>query len=141
MSQERAKDAREAAMKSWFLWRNLDPGELCLSLLGACIADPWILDSPYYPTPFARMNLARLFLELADYTSALEILQQVENENDEDAEIWYLSGYTWYLLGEQREKGGKTDEQESKEECWSEGKLCFENYLKVSCFVYGRSKY
>jgi hypothetical protein len=61
----------------------------------------------------------------------------LEGQDDEAFEVWYLSGWAWYLLGEEREKGGAKEDEETKEECWSEAKLCFENYLKVSfCFTH-----
>lgn len=81
------------------------------------------------------MALAKLLLELSLHSAALEILQQLENEDDEDAEVWYLSGWAWWLLGEERGPGRRTGDDESREECWSEGKLCLENYLRV-CFIF-----
>lgn len=71
-------------------------------------------------------------LELSLHASALEILQRLENEDDEDPEVWYLSGWAWWLLGESRpEEAPSTGEEESRAECWSEGKLCLENYMRV----------
>jgi hypothetical protein len=52
-------------------------------------------------------------------------------EDDEDSEMWYLSGWAWWLLGEERAKVLATETEESKEECWSESKLCLENYMRV----------
>lgn len=89
------------------------------------------IDSPSYPPYHTRLALARLFLELSLHSNALEILQRLENEDDEDGEIWYLSGWAWWLLGEEREENESTPEEESRGECWSEAKLCLENYLKV----------
>lgn len=66
------------------------------------------------------------------YSSALEILQRLENEDDEDPEIWYMSGWAWWLLGEERGEQESTGEEESRDECWSEGRLCLENFLRVS---------
>lgn len=92
------------------------------------------VDSPFYPPPSARLSCAKLFLELSQHVPALEILQTLEGEDDEDSETWYLSGWAWWLLGESRAGKPSTDTEESKEECWSEAKLCLENYLKVSTF-------
>ena len=89
-------------------------------------------DAPDYPPSSARLTLAKLLLELSEHVSALEILNRLENEDDEDSEIWYLSGWAWWLLGESRAGKETTEEEESQAECWSEAKLCLENYLKVS---------
>lgn len=89
-------------------------------------------ESPQYPPSSTRLSLAKLLLELSLYASSLEILQRLENEDDEDAEVWYLSGWAWWLLGEHRGDAPRSEEEESREECWSEGKLCLENYLRVS---------
>ncbi|ORY73443.1 hypothetical protein BCR35DRAFT_307195 [Leucosporidium creatinivorum] len=115
MSQERPDDAKKAAVQGWELWRDL----------GA--------DSEHYPPASARLNLAKLLLELSMHAEALEILQRLENEDDEDSEVWYLSGWAWWLLGESRpEEAPSTDEEESRGECWSEGKLCLENYMRLN---------
>jgi predicted Zn-dependent protease len=84
-----------------------------------------------YPPAQSRLTCAKLFLELSAHVPALEILQRLENEDDEDPEVWYLSGWAWWLLGEERGEAASTDEEESREECWSEAKLCLQNYLTV----------
>lgn len=89
-------------------------------------------DSEHYPPAQARLNLAKLLLELSMHAEALEILQRLENEDDEDSEVWYLSGWAWWLLGESRPEGApSTEDEESRAECWSESKLCLENYMRV----------
>lgn len=90
-------------------------------------------ESPQYPPYSTRLSLAKLLLELSLHASALEILQRLENEDDEDPEIWYLSGWAWWLLGESRGVDSEENlDEENQGECWSEGKLCLENYLRVS---------
>ena len=70
---------------------------------------------------------------MSEYAPALQVLQRLENEDDEDLEIWYLSGWSWWLLGESRgEDWEGEDGEEGREECWSEGRLCLENFLRVS---------
>ncbi|GAA5875881.1 hypothetical protein JCM16303_004032 [Sporobolomyces ruberrimus] len=114
LSQQRESDAKEAADKGYSLWKNLEN------------------NSPLYPPPSARLSCAKLFLELSLHVPALEILQTLEGEDDEDSETWYLSGWAWWLLGKSRAEQPTADQdQESKEECWSEAKLCLENYLKI----------
>jgi hypothetical protein len=90
------------------------------------------IDSASYPPYSTRLGMAHLLLELSLHSSALEILQRLENEDDEDGGIWYLSGWAWWLLGEERADVESTGEEESKAECWSESRLCLENYLRVS---------
>ncbi|SCZ90379.1 BZ3500_MvSof-1268-A1-R1_Chr1-3g01953 [Microbotryum saponariae] len=124
LSQQRPLDASEAATQSWSLWRNLDA------------------ESPSYPPSSSRLALAQLLLELQRFSDALEVLQRLEMEDDEDPEVWYLSGWSWWLLGSSREEGANKGDGavgtiegeeavESKEECWSEARLCMENYLKL----------
>ncbi|GAA6006428.1 hypothetical protein JCM10207_004931 [Rhodosporidiobolus poonsookiae] len=113
LSQQREDDARQALHRGWEIWRNMDN------------------DSPLYPPAPSRLTCAKLFLELSEHTAALEILNRLENEDDEDTEVWYLSGWAWWLLGEARGDKPSTEEEESREECWSEAKLCLENYLKL----------
>lgn len=91
-------------------------------------------ESHLYPPAQSRLTCAKLFLELSAHVPALEILQRLENEDDEDPEVWYLSGWAWWLLGEDRGEASSTDEEESREECWSEAKLCLQNYLTVRFF-------
>ena len=137
LSQQRESDAKEAADQGYSLWKNLENSMFLLSCtLVAMIRRTHNLvssiDSPFYPPPSARLSCAKLFLELSQHVPALEILQTLEGEDDEDSETWYLSGWAWWLLGESRDGRPSTETEESKEECWSEAKLCLENYLKVS---------
>ncbi|GAA6011139.1 hypothetical protein JCM8202_003912 [Rhodotorula sphaerocarpa] len=115
LSQQREGDAKEALHRGWELWRNLEN------------------DSPQYPPAPSRLTCAKLFLELSEHVPALEILNRLEDEDDEDSEVWYLSGWAWWLLGESRGEApaAEDDEVESREECWSESRLCLENYLRL----------
>ena len=66
------------------------------------------------------------------HVSALEVLHQLDGEDDENPEVWYLSGWAWWLLGESRgDKAAVAEDEESQAECWSEAKLCLQNYLTV----------
>lgn len=66
------------------------------------------------------------------HVSALEVLHQLEGEDDENPEVWYLSGWAWWLLGEARgAQESVAEDEESQGECWSEAKLCLQNYLTV----------
>lgn len=134
LSQLREDDAKEAANKGYSLWKNIENSEsslLSLPFLYQIDRLPHMTDSPLYPPPAARLSCAKLFLELSQHVPALEILQTLEGEDDEDSETWYLSGWAWWLLGESRGDKASSANEESKEECWSEAKLCLKNYLKV----------
>ncbi|KAM0793160.1 hypothetical protein ACM66B_000634 [Microbotryomycetes sp. NB124-2] len=120
LSQQRPIEAKDAAIKGWSLWRDLGPEDAA------------------FPPASARLTLSKILIELELYESALEILNVLEQEDDEDQEMWYLSGWAWHLLGESR--AGQTlveqvdDEEERPEtqaECWSESKLCLENYMRL----------
>lgn len=129
ISQQRSDDALQAAQECWKLWRTLDN------------------DDPAYPPSSTRQSLARLFIELKQFADALEILQGLEMEDDEDTDMWYLSGWAWWLLGEVRQEKGVADGEEPPKECWNESRLALENYLKVrldatafvACLAYARS--
>ncbi|KAK4054832.1 hypothetical protein OIV83_000756 [Microbotryomycetes sp. JL201] len=121
LSQQRPTEAKDAAIKGWSLWRDLGP------------------EDPAFPPASARLTLAKILIELELYESALEVLNLLEQEDDEDQEMWYLSGWAWHLLGESRagtssEATSDEDEDERPEtqaECWSESKLCLENYMRL----------
>ncbi|GAA5913189.1 hypothetical protein JCM8208_001696 [Rhodotorula glutinis] len=114
LSQQREEDAKTALTQGWELWRNSEP------------------ESPIFPPAASRLTCAKLFLELGVHVSALEVLHQLEGEDDENPEVWYLSGWAWWLLGESRgDKSTVGEDEESQAECWSEAKLCLQNYLTL----------
>jgi hypothetical protein len=138
LSQQRDEDAKQALHRGWELWRNLENGaHVSPPLLGPL--EPrkltwhrsFVPDSPLYPPAPSRLTCAKLFLELSEHVPALQILNRLEDEDDEDSEVWYLSGWAWWLLGESRGEQPKEDDVEGRGECWSESRLCLENYLRV----------
>jgi tetratricopeptide (TPR) repeat protein len=58
------------------------------------------------PSYAVRIGLARLLIETAQYESAIEVLERLQAEDDELPDLWYLGGWTLFLLGE-RERGSK----------------------------------
>ena len=134
LSQERQEDAKAAILQGWSLFRELEAG-LCFLYYSTRRTNFPSTDSEDYPPYSTRLSYAQRLLEVSEYSFALEVLQRLENEDDEDIEIWYLSGWSWWLLGTERGVSN-LEEQESKEECWSEGKLCLENFLRVSCIAH-----
>jgi tetratricopeptide (TPR) repeat protein len=58
------------------------------------------------PSYAVRIGLARLLIETAQYESAIEVLERLQAEDDQLPDLWYLGGWTLFLLGE-RERGRK----------------------------------
>ena len=79
MSQDKAEEAKEVFMKGYQLWKDLDAIE------ESC------------PSYHFRLNAARLFIEMNNYENAIDVLEKLIKENDEDIEVWYLFGLTYYL--------------------------------------------
>ncbi|KAF8656253.1 hypothetical protein AX16_002689 [Volvariella volvacea WC 439] len=93
MSQQRPDDAKQCLEKVWAAWKDLD------------------LDDPKLPPIGVRLQLAKLFIELALYSPALLVLQGVMASDDQEVEAWYLEGWCFFLMMEHaQEKGGKFDE-------------------------------
>jgi predicted Zn-dependent protease len=118
LSQSRPDDARESLDKAWSLWRDALP------------------DSPIIPPFPSRLAFARLLLECELYGPAIEVLQGLEGENDEDMEVQYLLGLAWSLLGEAKATDKQlvagSDRQEDVDECKEEARGSLETFLKVS---------
>ena len=55
------------------------------------------LEIPLYAQ---RLSTAKLCIELELYEEALNVLETLLAEDDGDAEIWYLLGWTYYLTQE-----------------------------------------
>lgn len=133
LSQQRENDAKEALHRGWDLWKDLENGTFVLTFPGADDLTDALrpADSPQYPPAPSRLTCVKLFLELSEHVPALQILNRLEDEDDEDSEVWYLSGWAWWTLGETRRPDAQDEEVESQAECWSESRLCLENYLRV----------
>lgn len=71
--------------------------------------------------PYAeRINLVKLLIEIELYPKALEVLETMEREDEENVELWYLYTCAYYH-----------DTEESKEESWKSAKECAEMCLKL----------
>ncbi|KAI9218913.1 hypothetical protein BC828DRAFT_387389 [Blastocladiella britannica] len=57
-------------------------------------------EPPTIPAFDARIAAARLCVELGLYGRALDVLGVCAGEFDESVDVWYLMGWTYYLIGE-----------------------------------------
>jgi tetratricopeptide (TPR) repeat protein len=78
-----------------------------------------ILDSNP-PTYEARISLVKLLLEVEMYSPALEVLETVQREDEENVELWYLYTCAYYH-----------GNQEEKEDNWKNARECADICLKL----------
>ncbi|KAK9723041.1 hypothetical protein K7432_002197 [Basidiobolus ranarum] len=105
LSQQRNDEAKEAVEKSMSLWIKLEPGH------------------PGIPNYDARIGLVKLLMEMGLFEGALNVLEGLQKEDDEVVELWYLYGWAYYLLGED-----KSDEE--KVGNWEDARECLESAIK-----------
>jgi tetratricopeptide (TPR) repeat protein len=72
------------------------------------------------PTYEARISLVKLLLEVEMYSQALEVLETVQREDEENVELWYLYTCAYYH-----------GNQEDKEESWKSARECADICLKL----------
>lgn len=53
-----------------------------------------VIDINALPPWNFRVQTAKLFIELEQYEPAANVLAQLNDEHDEDAEVWYLLGFS-----------------------------------------------
>jgi predicted Zn-dependent protease len=100
LSQTRVEDATSLLQQSLSKW---------LGVRGAIIP------------PYAeRINLVKLLIEIELYSEALEVLQTMQREDEENVELWYLYTCAYYH-----------DTNESKDGNWKSAKECAEMCLKL----------
>ncbi|KAI1180511.1 TPR domain-containing protein [Nemania sp. FL0916] len=91
ISQSRFDDAKAALNRSLELWKDLPP------------EDPSVPDFP------SRVGLSRLLMEVEMEQEALEVLERLVGEDDQSVEVWYLGGWSLYVMGE-KQKVNKAEE-------------------------------
>ncbi|KAI8815659.1 uncharacterized protein EV422DRAFT_548602 [Fimicolochytrium jonesii] len=152
MSQCRPDDARKSLETSMDIWINSIPQPILASEQQQQASSS---SSPSHPTPPAippypaRINLTKLLLELSMHDRALAVLKTIEEENDEDLELWYLYGYCLYRMGGGRgavPQDGDYDNDDldsdvagpavevaddRKKELWNEAAECFEHFMQL----------
>ncbi|KAF2973029.1 hypothetical protein GQX73_g542 [Xylaria multiplex] len=91
ISQSRFDDAKAALTRSLELWKDLLP------------EDPSVPDFP------SRVGLSRLLMEVEMEQEAIEVLERLVGEDDQSVEVWYLGGWSLYVMGE-KQKDNKAEE-------------------------------
>ncbi|OLL24647.1 putative assembly chaperone of rpl4 [Neolecta irregularis DAH-3] len=104
ISQQRMEEAKQAIQKS-------------LSMISEIRAD-----NP--PTYSSRISLSRVLIEVGEYTSALEMLSNLQKEDDEIVDLWYLYGWCFFIsvkecVDEEERKATLQDARECLEICES----------------------
>ncbi|KAJ2162136.1 hypothetical protein GGF46_000878 [Coemansia sp. RSA 552] len=110
LSQSRQDDARECLGKSMSLWADKDQN-----------------DPAQIPSYDNRLALVRLLLELDDKEKALGLLERLQKEDDENVDLWYLYGWTYYLQGE-----GAVQESDERAEVLGSARECFRQAIKLA---------
>jgi tetratricopeptide (TPR) repeat protein len=77
ISQQNPEDALLQLTRSYEIWKELEPEDI---------------DSPSYD---ARVAASKLFVELEAYEMGAEVLESLLEDNDEDAETWYLCAFCY----------------------------------------------
>lgn len=81
----------------------------------------WLGKSESKPPSYSeRMSQVKLLLEVELYEKALEVLETMQREDEENVELWYLYTCTYYH-----------NPEESKEENWKSAWECAEMCLKL----------
>lgn len=93
ISQSRIDDAKAALLRSMEIWRDL-PTE-----------DPSVPDFP------SRVSLARLLMEVELEQDALEVLERLVGEDDHSVEVWYLGGWSLYVMGDKQRTDKKGEDE------------------------------
>ncbi|KAJ2914070.1 hypothetical protein MD484_g6335, partial [Candolleomyces efflorescens] len=108
MSQQKPEDAKQCLEQAWSVWKDCEP------------------DDPKLPPIPTRLNLVKLFIELALYTPALLVLHGIMSSDDQDVEAWYLEGWCFYLMSEQAKESGGTYDELTWEELAKDSRDCLE---------------
>ncbi|KAJ1959593.1 hypothetical protein IWQ62_004546 [Dispira parvispora] len=82
LSQQRTSEAKDALLKSLALWQNKG------------------VTDPDYPSYDVRIGTTKLLLELGLFDEALRILGELQKEDDQTVDLWYLYGWTYYCMAE-----------------------------------------
>ncbi|KAI9728635.1 MAG: hypothetical protein M1828_002741 [Chrysothrix sp. TS-e1954] len=84
ISQKRHDEARQALQRSMEMWQDLAP------------------EHPDVPDYSTRISLSRLLMEVGMMDPAIQVLDRLTKEDDGSVEAWYLGGWCYYLMAEER---------------------------------------
>jgi hypothetical protein len=90
-----------------------------------------LVDDAQVPAVPARLSLTRLFLELAMYQEALNVLTGIIMVDDQEVEAWYLEGWCFMLMGEDAKEKGVKVEDLSWDELARDARDCLETCKHV----------
>ncbi|KAI8324148.1 TPR-like protein [Martensiomyces pterosporus] len=110
LSQNRPEDARECVSRSMSIWANKDQN-----------------DPSQIPSYDNRLALVRLLLELDQKDEALEMLERLQKEDDENVDMWYLYGWTYHLQSEEA-----ADNEADKNDILGSARECFKKAIKMA---------
>ncbi|KAL5485970.1 hypothetical protein ACEPAI_7014 [Sanghuangporus weigelae] len=108
LSQQRPEEAKEAAIKAWLSSKDDED------------------DSKSLPLSI-RIELAKRFIELSEFSHALVVLQTIMALDDQEVMAWYLQGWCLFLMAEQAKETGAKVEELSWEELAKDARECLEN--------------
>ncbi|KAJ3305352.1 hypothetical protein HDV03_001645 [Kappamyces sp. JEL0829] len=113
LSQCKPEEAQRSLEKGMDLW-YVEPEED-----HAPVPDPatW----PIFP---ARLSLAKLLLEVGSWERALSIIETCHSENDEEAQVWYLFGWTYLQMA-----GDTKTAPEERDSLLHDAKECLEKIV------------
>jgi len=94
--------------------------EEAVSLLQQSLSKWLSIPDAKIPTYEARLSLVKLLLEVEVYSQALEVLETIQREDEENVELWYLYTCSYYHSSD-----------EAKEENWKNARECAEMCLKL----------
>ncbi|EJD06692.1 uncharacterized protein FOMMEDRAFT_102559 [Fomitiporia mediterranea MF3/22] len=109
LSQQRPEEAKDAAMKAWLSFKDVEED-----------------DSKLPPIP-TRIELSKRFIESSEYSPALSVLQTVMASDDQEVEAWYLEGWCFFLMAEQAKETETKIEDLSWEELAKDSRDCLES--------------
>ncbi|KAJ2344907.1 hypothetical protein GGF43_005345, partial [Coemansia sp. RSA 2618] len=121
LSQSRTDDARECVSRSMAMWAACDQN-----------------DPAQIPSYENRLALVRLLLELDDKERALSIMERLQREDDENVDLWYLYGWTYYLQGEEAGAGSADRPEDAdagsadRAEVLASARECFKQAIKLA---------
>lgn len=111
-------------------------------MVGMLNQNLWVADNVNMPPFHSRISLAKLLVEATQLLSALELLSNLEQEDDENIQVQYLLGLAWNLLAQSRREGtdvlsqeqissGSVGTSETAEEAGEEARDALLNCLRV----------